>query len=195
MQKAIRDRVEKCFIEALSCVIGEEKAIYASTPITNGPLLLEKVASDRKLLQLDRKDFVAYVWRVVVPRNEDNAKLFVRRLRSMQIGVVIDPSSFFSEDLSQEDYLVLWGEVIKRFANSVWFNSGWAFSRGCVTEYCIAIENGIPTFDNMGCELLIPQAIGQISKAIEDLAVVGLDVGGLEKQIDRLRTFPGGCRV
>ena len=195
MHNEINDGVRRLFIAALSCVIGEGKAIYVSTPITNGPLLLEKIANDKKLLDLSEKDFAAYVCREIVPANEDRARRFVRKLRNMGLGIVIDPSAFFSDDLAQEDYLILWGEVIKRFAIAVWFNRGWAFSKGCVAEYCIAIENGISTFDDEGNELSVAQAVDQISKAIVAFATVGWDVSALEKQVDSLMGFSSGFSI
>jgi hypothetical protein len=174
------------FVDSLSCVIDESGAIYASTPITNGPLLLEHINNKPELLKLAKEDFLAYINQNIIPANVNYARIFVSNLRKIGLGVVIDPSAFFSVSLSQDDYLVLWGNVITRFARAVWFNEGWSFSKGCVTEYCIAVENKIPTFDVIGNKLSPTKALKLVSNAINLYISAGIDIVPLEKQFNRL---------
>jgi hypothetical protein len=177
------------FTAALSCVVDEGGAVYASTPITNGPILLEHFTMNPLLSQMNVEELRTYVQKEIVPVNVASAKIFAGRLRGAGVGVVIDPSCFFSDSLSQEEYLKLWGHVIIRFASAVWFNDGWSFSKGCVTEYCIAAENKIPTFDDMGSPLPPAKALEKIARAIDQHVAVGLDVSFLEKKFTSLETI------
>lgn len=186
MQNNISLTIRRTFVSALKCILGDKKAVYASTPITNGPILLEQLLINPNVLRYSKAEYAAFIENEVVVRNIIQAKAFVNRVRSLLQSIVIDPSAFISEFYSQDDYNELWGEVINRFVSEIWFNQGWNYSRGCINEYVIALEKGIPAFDHNGKELLKKSALILINQSIHDFSTIGADVNHLRNGLKRI---------
>jgi len=177
------------FVEVLDCVLAGEKAIYLSTPVTNGPRALEWKVRNSILTEGSQEYKELYKKSIIVPNCED-AKSVAIRLRKKHGCFVIDPSCFFVEGWSQRDYLELWCGVVERHASIVVLNDGWEYSNGCVTEYIAAVSRGIKTMNIHGESIPLEAALTLISVSINTYSEMGMqndDIGKGYRDLVRIK--------
>jgi hypothetical protein len=129
-------------VELYRCSIEGRTAWYVSSPLTTGRKTLgwerEHEASNGTELLTDE----AFRRQVLEP-NRRSAARFVAKLRAKLTHVVIDPTALKDiAEWTQADYRVLWGSVIKRYAEVVIFRRGWEYSSGCAYELLTASSSG-----------------------------------------------------
>lgn len=163
-------------INCLACAIRDNSAVYASTPLTNGLKLIAAARDNPMILQYDKTQYDLFLSQEIIPENCKLAESFVRDIQDRCKDIVIDPSKFFSEGWSQDDYLYLWGKVIIKFTNTVWLNAGWQYSNGCTYECMIALQNKKQVLDHNGRPIDSKQAAKEIRLAIKILKSVGIDI-------------------
>lgn len=114
-------------IQIMKSGFPEKGCIYLSTPITGGMNRITNVSSviDKNALEALKAESLIVSDYIIPPR-------------------VINPAKTFIPEFSQEQYLELWIEVIRTFANKLWVMPDFYLSDGCVAEVCFAIENHIP---------------------------------------------------
>lgn len=173
-------------LEILSCALGDRKCIYFSTPMTNGPRLLELHRNNSHILK-NGQDYHRLFRELVLRPNCEEGRKIAENIRDSRSDLVLDPSCFDIEGWSQEDYLELWCNVIIRYAKEVQFNTGWQYSNGCVTEFLTAKQHSIPTFDLDGQYIQTKQAIQNVQGALSELADLGIDVSKIQTSYQKLQ--------
>jgi hypothetical protein len=177
-------------LSALDCVLLGRKGIYASSELTSGRraqrLQREHNVPNVTALRdaLGAEDYDALLW----SPNVEAAVAFANRLRG-QLGdaeLVISPAPFAAPDWPQEAYLKFWESVIRTRVKSVYFNEGWEYSTGCVFEFAVAAEAGLPTLDSATRPLSGDQTIERVSRAIHEMEASGLDTRAIKSSLDRL---------
>lgn len=158
-------------LEAYRALIPNRSAIYVSAPITSGRRLADWYK--RSNGDLPKRSHPSY-WaqhakQVVEPNLEQAAKVVASLRLKYPERIVIDPTAVSDfPNWTQDDYRYFWGEVIKRYADTVIFVDGWQFSNGCAYEFVVATrvhvtvlnEQGQTLSIETGTELLKDGAIG-----------------------------------
>lgn len=134
-------------LQAWECVLGQQKVVYLSGPITTGRLFTESVISNAVI---DRQVLINI-----------NSKLLIQtanNLRARLNEIVLEPATLHIPGWGQTEYLDLWRECIKRHARTVMFMPDWEYSVGCVTELSFAKSVGVRTETIDGTELTSMEA-------------------------------------
>lgn len=129
-------------VMSLGCTIEGRSAIYVSSPLTTGRLAAEWHETNRQTKAAVSSEIANDFITDVVKVNRELAASYVRRLRSLESRVVVDPSAL--DDLpgwTQSDYRVLWGRVIEEYCEVVVFRDGWEHSSGCAYEFHVAVAS------------------------------------------------------
>lgn len=171
------------------CLMAGPKAIYVSTPITNGERLLGWLRGVSPELKADVASYEAQLREQVIAPNCADGTQFANKVRNDTGREVIDPAPFMVPGWTQEEYLDLWEQVIVQYASEVRFNDGWAYSNGCAQEYLIATKAGVPRYDSSGQPLSVSQACSLLQKVIPALQYAGLSTGILEDVLLQLRNL------
>jgi hypothetical protein len=181
------EREAQAALEFLISVIGKEKAVYMSAPITSGKRLIEfhkKNGSHLKPKYIySTKDISIQVAKYNRLHAEDIAKKVRRKIN----GMVIDPT--LVADLNgwtQDDYRFLWGKVIEKYASTVVCIDDWNYSNGCAYEFLIATQSKIETLDENLNSLSLDKGMILIQRAIEDLEQCLLPTNFLQSVIAEL---------
>jgi len=180
---------KKAVVSGFSCLVPLHEALYLSTPITNGPIVVSEIKKRPELKKISTGDFEQFIKNEIIPKNSIKAHNSAAELRKSQCRVVIDPSCFFIEEWSQVDYLDLWEEVITLYAAEIWFNDGWFFSKGCVYEYSIGLKKQIPCFELTGEALAFDRSVELVSYGIAESQKVDIDTSGLEKSLETILSY------
>lgn len=163
-------------VDIISCITGKNKSTYISTPITNGLKVIEAIKSNSE-----------YNYNVdIIKKNCEEGLLFATYVRSKR-KYVIDPSCFFQKNWSQDDYMCLWEQIIKTYADEIWFNDNWQYSNGCTYEFYIATINAIPTFDATGTVMDTQNGIQLLEQAIQKTDTINYDNSILIKNLNLLK--------
>jgi len=188
-------------IAAIGTVVRRGCAIYCSTPINTGPLYfqwLDRLGTDYENIDLTSHwHHAAHRTEVVAP-NARRANEVCEWLRVHTGKVVINPAVLeLAVSWSQDEWRMFWGRVIAVFSEYVVFVDGWEFSNGCVYEFMIAAEKGIPTFDERLVELSISNGRDRIAAAIAELSERCRDTGLLVNVLRQLKKDapPSSSRV
>lgn len=150
----------------IRCTLPADKAIYVSTPITNGKRLLPWRASLPECVKQDKQAYEALLLDNIIKPNTHDGHLFAQQVRVQTGRPVIDPTPFMADDWTQADYIEFWSCVIEDYAAEVWFNDGWEYSNGCAQEYLVALKCGIPTLDSNGQALPVHRACAMLDSVI-----------------------------
>jgi hypothetical protein len=143
--------------QAFECVIGDERAIYLSGPITTGLAWVEAVQAGKP----DRD--------TVIAANSAVMRDAARKLRNETRQIVIEPASLTVRGWSQEDYLELWTNVIEKHASEVRFMRGWQYSIGCALEFRRAARRHIATTELDGARISAADGVDALNGAVSDL--------------------------
>jgi hypothetical protein len=135
MSSSTSDQERAAALAAFACVVGRQKAIYVSGPITTGRTFVDWAAG----APTDDASPPTYL-RIA---NETAIVAHAEKLR-LNGRIVIEPSSFGLPCWSQRDYHELWIEVIARYAAEMVVLDAWEYSLGCVLEFRAAVRAGIP---------------------------------------------------
>jgi hypothetical protein len=78
------------------------------------------------------------------------------------------------------------GNVIRSRVKAVYFNEGWEYSNGCVYEFSVAAEVGLPTFDSAAGPISADQAVERVARVVRELEAEGLDTTVIRSSLDRI---------
>jgi hypothetical protein len=191
-----RDELEISF-SAMDCLLNGEKAVYASTELTTGLRLYNAmrecgVVTVAELKQIKGKDwYTANIWDANLKAGSE----FASRVRVNLGGkfVVITPGPFSAPGWTQPEYLAFWEQLLRTRISSVWFNLNWQYSNGCTFEFAVAVDVGVPVFDQEGHALDARQGAQLVDAAIQPLAKNGFDVNKLRENLARMQ--PASVRI
>jgi len=184
-----RDEVEMVF-SGIDCILHGGEVIYCSSELTSG-YTLRQALLDRKLKtsaelkqQMGNDWFGKNIW----DKNVKAAIDFAEAVRAKSAGktLVITPAPFSAPGWSQHEYLAFWETLLRTRVRSSWFNRNWQYSNGCVFEFAVAQDAGLPTFDCEGKILDRETGIALIKSAIEQLEPDGFDTKSLRENLARL---------
>jgi hypothetical protein len=188
-----REELEMSF-SAMDCLLNGEKALYASTELTTGVRLYNAmresgVRTVAELKQIKGKDwYAANIWDANLKAGSE----FASRVRANLDGkfMVITPGPFSAPGWTQPEYLAFWEQLVRTRISSAWFNLNWQYSNGCTFEFAVAVDAGVPVYDNEGRALDTRQGTQLIDAAIQSLAKDGFDVSKLRENLSRLQPAP-----
>jgi hypothetical protein len=177
-------------LSAFDSILNGERAIYHSSELTTGKrlnaLLRTHGVRERRELKakLGEEAFRRQVW----DPNVAEANAFARELHHRLGGeIVLTPAPFVSPDWTQPEFLAFWETVIRTRCKAVYFSEDWEYSSGCVFEFAVALDAGLPTFCAGGQELSREEGSSRIAAAISELEAEGLDVTPLKEALARSR--------
>lgn len=175
-------------LRALDCVLNGERAIYASSELTTGPRLYRLLREHGLRRASDLRSVLseADLDRLLMAPNVLEATTYARQLRERLPGrpLVVTPAPFMAPGWSQADYLALWAEVIRTRVSALYFSDDWQLSSGCIFEFELATEVGLPTFDARGQELDRARAIALVSEAASGLRRQGFEEAAMRLNLD-----------
>lgn len=159
----------------------KKKVIYASSPITSGKRMYDafndhECVSLQELKALDENIFKEDV---MGPNLQAGAE-FGDRLREIdEVGLVIAPGVFFGKGWTQQHYMSLWKQVIKRYADVICLNENYQYSNGCLEELLLGCVFGKELRDHEYNIIKPKGELPKIEKAIEWIDGSGADVTNL----------------
>jgi hypothetical protein len=184
-----REEVEMAF-SSMDCVLNGEQAIYCSSELTTGIRLYEVLRQHRLESATELKRTMGQPWfeANIFQVNMHAASEFARSVRNAQPdrSMVITPAPFIAPGWTQPEYLGFWETLIRTRVKAVSFNQNWEFSNGCSFEFAVALDAGVPTFDQLGRPLGRKQGIGYLEGAIARLSSQGFDTVSLLESLQRL---------
>lgn len=161
-KKEIDQRVEQ--FSLLSVGI---KSTYISGAITTGKDFLNWYIIQGRHIE-NKEDFKHLHYNDVVAKNLDTIKFFAANLRTTEGPQIIEPASLDVAEWSQPDYLYYWGQIITKYVDKIIFIDGWHYSKGCVYEYFVGLENGVELVDQNFQTLNNKEALQLIRKSIQE---------------------------
>jgi hypothetical protein len=169
-----REEVEMAF-SSMDCVLNGEQAIYCSSELTTGIRLYEVLRQHRLESATELKRTMGQPWfeANIFQVNMHAASEFARSVRN-------------APGWTQPEYLGFWETLIRTRVKAVSFNQNWEFSNGCSFEFAVALDAGVPTFDQLGRPLGRKQGIGYLEGAIARLSSQGFDTVSLLESLQRL---------
>lgn len=175
---------------AIDCVLNGEKAVYASSELTTGRRVsgvLRELGATRPSDLRPRLGSEGYATRIWNP-NVEAAMRFARTLHHSLGGnqIVITPAPFTAPGWNQPEYLSFWETLIRTRIKAVYFNDGWEYSNGCVFEFRVAIDAGLPTLDAAGRALSPNDARGLVSRAVVEMQTNSQDTETLSTHLMHL---------
>ena len=145
---------------------------YVSSPISEGKLLYQYLQEKGLRFDEELKKEPDFVERVIKP-NKQLAKM-IGKQRKAQGKTVIVPAIFYRSGWSERDYLDLEIPLIENKINRILFVDGWEYSGGCIEEYLVAQQKGIPCFEQQGNILSTTKAKELVQQAMDDLTARGI---------------------
>jgi hypothetical protein len=178
-------------LSALDCLLLGRKGVYASSELTSGRraqrLQHDHGVADSRTLRdgLGPQRYNALLW----APNVDAAVAFADELRASLGGVelVISPAPFTAPAWSQQAYLAFWEKVIRTRVKCVYFNNDWEYSNGCVYEFAVATDAGLPTMNRDGQVLPVKVGVERIVRAIRELEAEGLETQAIGSTLDQIK--------
>jgi len=186
--RRVIDEIEMV-MSAFDCVLPDDAGIYCSSDITTGKrfyfefLLPHGARSEEELKQKLGEHRHKQLKTELIQANVARGMEFTEKLRERGLINLVNPGPFFARGFDQQHYLYLWECVIIKKIYRVYFNENWQYSNGCTLEYAIAMQKGIPRFDDLGNDLSLPEAIRMIQAAVEELRGQGLMAGKLQHNL------------
>jgi hypothetical protein len=174
----------------IDCVLNDEPAIYCSSELTTGARLYDALRDNKLKTRAELVEKLGEAWfsTNILDANVKLAKKFAQCVRSglSDKTMVITPGPFRAPGWTQPEYLFLWETLLRTRIKSVWLNHNWQFSNGCVFEFAVANDVGLPTLDRNGKSLDLDEGFLLIDSAIRRLAVEGFDTSKLAENLERL---------
>jgi hypothetical protein len=181
-------------LNVLRCVIVDRSAVYVSTPITSGQRFAQWSSHRDIEFDLSHPETYLEFKREVLDPNSEHARVIIKDLRIRFSQALIDPTALRDiEGWVQDDYRVLWGKVIERYADTVVFLDGWQYSNGCAYEFLVANRmTPRPSILNEELQpLTLEEGIGLVKQAILELQNSKLPTDFLQQvlhELTKLRT-------
>jgi hypothetical protein len=178
-------------LSGIDCVIQRDRALYCSSELTSGFSVYQALRERGLKTAAELKTQMGEAWYTAIWN--PNVKSSVDFAEAVRAGlsdktVVITPGTFSALDWTQVQYLAFWETLLRTRIKSVWFNRNWQFSNGCTFEYAVALDAGLPTFDQGGNVLDREAGIQQMRIAIQGLEWEGFDTSKLRENLERLQT-------
>jgi len=85
--------------------------------------------------------------------------------------------------------LAFWETLLRTRVFRVFFNDNWQYSSGCVFEFAVAYDAGLPTFDAHGAPISLGAGIGLIERAVAEMAADGIVLNSLSTNLVRLGSW------
>jgi len=183
-----RDEVRMVF-SGMDCILHGGEVIYCSSELTSGHTLRKALIEHHLKTEPELKQqmgsewFVKNIWEPNVKAAVDFAETV--RSKAPDKTLVITPAPFNAPGWSQHEYLAFWETLLRTRVRSAWFNRNWQYSNGCVFEFVVAQDAGLPTFDYEGKILDRETGISQIENAIKQLDGEGFDTKPLRENLAR----------
>jgi len=175
------------FADLLKSITDGRKTIYISVPITTGPIFLQWYQTEGSALDPSSLEYKAKHQENVISQNCEIARRKIEKIRATNTNVlIIDPTSFFISQWTQEEYHFFWGKIIECCVNKVILLDGWQYSAGCCYEFLRAVYNGIETVAENGASLSRSLGSSLIVNAIQELKQNSLPTVYLERVIREL---------
>jgi len=171
-------------LSAMDCVLNGEKAIYASSELTTGRRLyaLMREAGVRDRQELHRKLAEGGWKQRIWDPNFAEARELARVVRARSGGaLVLTPAPYVASGWSQPEYLTLWETVVRTRISRVVFGRDWQYSNGCAFEYGVALDAGIPVFDEDGTPVPLEKGRALIAAAAAEIEADGFDASDLRR--------------
>jgi hypothetical protein len=180
----------KIVFSGIDCILHSGEVIYCSSELTSGyalrKALLEhhlKTAAELKQ-QMGNDWFVKNIWDPNVKAAVDFAETV--RATAANKTLVITHAPFSAPGWSQHEYLAFWETLLRTRVRSAWFNRNWHYSNGCVFEFAVAKDGGLPTFDYEGKILDRATGIALVKSSISELDSEGFETKSLRENLARL---------
>lgn len=187
-----REEIDMVF-SGIDCVLNDERAIYCSSELTTGARLYEALRENKLKTAAELKEKLGKAWfgTNIFDANVKLGKEFARCVRNSVTDktIVITPGPFLAPTWSQPEYLFFWETLLRTRIKSACFNRNWQFSNGCVFEFAVAHDAGVPTLDHNGKPLELDEGLQLIESAIQQLDTDGFDTSALRKSLEYLRTI------
>ena len=184
-----REEIDMVF-SGIDCVLNDERAIYCSSELTTGARLYDALRKNKLKTAAELKEKMGQAWFTtnIFDANVKLAKEFAQCVRNSLTDktIVITPGPFVAPTWSQPEYLFFWETLLRTRIKSVCFNRNWQFSNGCVFEFAVANDAGLPTLDHNGKSLGLDEGFQLIDSAIRRLAAEGFDTSKLAENLERL---------
>jgi hypothetical protein len=164
-------------VEMLASAIPGRTAVYVAVPITSGRRFADWFPRRGPGVEPGTPAYRAEHDRHVVGPNCAAAAAEVRRLRAVFPGVVLDPTAVALAGWEQQDYHTLWATVIGRYAGTVVFLDGWAYSVGCAYEFLTALRTGAVTLAAGLTPLSAADGTAALRDAVGALRARGIPTG------------------
>lgn len=178
----------------IDCVLNDEQAIYCSSELTTGMRLYEALRTHGVRTAAELKGKLGRDWFGVniFDANVKSGKEFAQCVRNRLTDktIVITPGPFTAPTWTQPEYLFFWEELLRTRIKSACFNRNWQFSNGCVFEFAVAQDHGVPALNHNGETLELEEGIQMIEGAIQTLQADGFDTSTLGETLQRLREIP-----
>ncbi len=143
LQRRIISEIEST-ISAYKSVCGEGKVIYCSCPITTGKKLYDRMITEGvNDIQIFKKFYPKTFYNDVMMPNINEGRQFGKSLREDNKNkgkMFIVPGDFYAKDWDQDHYMILWRNIIDKFAEGIRFNKKWYFSNGGIEEYLTGLK-------------------------------------------------------
>ncbi len=175
------------FVDLLKSITNGRKTIYISVPITTGPIFLHWYHTEGSALDPSSLVYKAKHQENVISKNCEIARNKIEGIRSTNSNaLVIDPTSFFISQWTQEEYHFFWGKIIECCINKVILLDGWQYSAGCCYEFLKAVYSGVETVAENSSPLSRGLGSSLIQNAIQELKQNSLPTVYLERVIREL---------
>lgn len=182
-------------LSGIECLLHDSNVIYCSSELTTGANLYEVLRASGLRAAMDLKARFGDAWykKTIFDRNCRLAVEFADRVRAIVSGktLVITPAPFTAPNWNQREYLSFWETLIRTKISSVWLNSNWQFSNGCTFEAAVALDAGLPTFDENGRPLDRLTLVSNVTTAISTLKSDGFDTKVIEENLKHMRVGLG----
>lgn len=164
-------------------------AIYVSTPITTGRLLIDMRRGEVLGTGVQTQERPPADWQNLIrERNLEMAHELVSLVQERTTTSVIDPTQLVDiPGWDQSDYHRFWTELIAEFAKTVVFADGWQYSSGCALEFVAAVDANCSLMDHHLRPLSIQQGVALLKQAVEDLRGAGLGSDQTTQAIESLK--------
>ncbi len=158
----------------LSSIYDEKSAVYISAPITTGKDFIHWYKKNLSIHE-DQDKYSELHRTEIMEKNSKLIMKFISNLRQVEVCSIIEPASLAVDKWSQADYLYYWELVIARYVKKIIFLNGWTYSRGCVYEYYIGLENKLVLVDQNNIIINTENAIFAIQKSISEYKANSID--------------------
>jgi hypothetical protein len=119
-------------LDAITGVVPPDGLTYLATPINGGS-------------EASRSSPSSSTASPFVEANVARARQLAARIRSESGEYVFDSTCFSVHlDWTQDDYIEVCLAILRAFARRVVFADGWEYSRGCISEYLLALSLSRP---------------------------------------------------